>query len=99
MSLIADEREVIVRWSDEDDICIVFTASRPTMTVLDKLVAKFPDTYKLIRAEQDGSAKTYEIADKDLITFRSPRSKKELTEEERKVIADRLAKNRDKGKK
>lgn len=98
MSLEAKEREVVVNWDDSEETCTVFVSSRPTMTVLDKLVEKFPDTYKCIHKEKNGDSKIYEIADKNLITFRSPREKREMTDEQRKVIADRLQKNRNKGK-
>ena len=84
------EMETTVNYNAEEKTAILYTRDKTVMRKLDKLVEKCPDEYKLI-AETDID-KTYEFP-KKLIAFRMPRV---LTDEQRQVMANRLAKARGK---
>lgn len=81
------EQETIVNYNNGDKIASVYTADPYIMRKLDKLVSKYPDTYKVVA--EDNYSKTYEFP-KKLVSFRPPNTKV-LTEEEKQVLRDRLA--------
>ena len=88
--LSAEERETIILFDDSSQECRIYTCSRPMMTKLDKLCATNPKGYRLL--EKDLESKTY-ITKKNLISFRSEKQKRELTEAERAELSERARKN------
>jgi hypothetical protein len=90
-SLSASERETVITYSEENNIATVYTCQRPMMTKMDRLCKSNPDTYKLIKSDE--YSKTYSMP-KSLISFRSSKVKREYSEEQRKVMADRLRQSR-----
>ena len=78
------ERETIIMYNDQERTANVFSASPRVIKKLDELVKEYPDTYKVIKETND--SKTYECP-KKMVFFRKPVV---LTEEQRRVAAERL---------
>lgn len=95
MSLTIEEQETHVNFSRGDSRAEVYASDTTMITKLDKLV-KLPDTeWKLERVSKlkngEVIGKTYSCP-VEFISFRSKRSSRVYTEEERKRIAERLSK-------
>ena len=76
--LTREERETTATWNMTDEPAIVDTADPRRIRKLDKLVEAYPDIYKCIKSDEKYKAKTYTIANPDLITFRKPKSKAQI---------------------
>ena len=87
MSLTAAERETIVTLNDEDDVLHVWTAQRPWITRL----KKNPAARLIEEGKHDGSVWARFELPADLLTFRSKRTRLELTDEQRETRRERLA--------
>lgn len=91
------EQETHIHWMRSDSYAEVFTTDKTTMTKLDRLCEESPENYKL---QEVGTlkgvavSKTYRISDKKLVSFRSRKITRELTDEQRQELADRLRKSR-----
>lgn len=99
MGLSLEEQETHINWTREDQVALVSTTDRTVMTKLDKMCELHPENYictNVGRLMDDHSIveKEYEILDKSLISFRGAKVKRELTEEQRKTIADRFKSRR-----
>lgn len=81
------EMETIINFDRELDTAQIYTADKVMMNKLDKLCKAAPENYKLIR--EDEVSKTY-VFPKNLISLRKPMRKRNLTDEERKNIGERL---------
>lgn len=95
MSLTIEEQETHVNFSRGDSRAEVYASDTTMITKLDKLV-KLPGTeWKLERVSKlkngEVIGKTYSCP-VEFISFRSKRSSRVYTEEERKRIAERLSK-------
>ena len=91
MSLTAYEREFALNFTDADDEAYLLACNRPWITKLDKLVARFPDIYKIkkeIIIDGEVVGKEYTFS-KDLVTIRSPREKREYSEGELEELRER----------
>ena len=86
-SLSAEERETIILFNDSSNECQIYTCSRPIMTKLDKLCEKSAKNYKLVK--QDEYSKTYKT-DKRLISFRTERASRVMTDEQKEAVTRRL---------
>lgn len=88
------ERETIINYNDEEKIAEVYTCNKALMRKLDKFCISHPDTYKLIK--QDDESKTYEFP-KKLVSIRTPRppSTRIMSDEQKQAARDRLAKMRE----
>lgn len=90
-----EEREVIISWRTTDDTVSIYTSDYSYMTKFDKLVEKHPEAWRLKRQELhkgDIVGKSYETSVKCL-TFRSePPKGREMTEEEKRIAAERMRK-------
>ena len=64
------EKESIINYNAGEQTATVYTRDKTVMRKLDKLVADFPDTYKLIN--QTDIDKTYSMP-KSYVTYRKPR--------------------------
>ena len=91
MSLTATERETIVTLNDEDETAHVYTAQRSWITKL----KRNPAATLLEEGTHDGSAWARFELPKGLVSFRSTRVKRELTEEQREELRERMAKARE----
>lgn len=94
MTVSFEEQETVINFNRTGDGAEVWTSDRTTMTKLDKLCEESPEYWKCKKVENflDGSLanKVYTVTDKSLISFRSKKVKRELTEEQRAEMADRL---------
>lgn len=93
LRLSAEERETIILFDDSSIQCTVYTCSKPIMTKLDKLCVSNPDSWSLL--SQDTESKTY-LTEKNLISFRSEKSTRDLTEEQRANVAKRFKQAKEK---
>ena len=87
-----EEQETHINYSRLEKFCTIWTSDSTTITKLDKLCESSPDYYKLVNVgKYKGKVvnKEYQIADKTLISFRSGKIKRELTEEQRKALSER----------
>jgi hypothetical protein len=91
VSLTATERETIVTLNDEDETAHVYTAQRSWITKL----KRNPAATLLEEGTHDGSAWARFELPKGLVSFRSTRVKRELTEEQREELRERMAKARE----
>lgn len=94
--LTASERETIVRWDEENDSMEIFTASNITRTIMNKLLKSSPDAYSIVRDNEGGT--TYMCKDKNMLTLRNSREKRELTPEQKQAQAERIKKMHEKKK-
>ena len=95
MGVAVDEQETTINWGRTEVGAFLETSDRTVMTKLDRLCKEHPENYSCTnvgKAMDDGTilTKAYSIADKSLISFRGAKIPRELTEEQRKAIADRL---------
>ncbi len=92
-----DEQETTISFSRDSESASVWTNDRTVMTKLDKLCEKNPDIYRATevgKAQDDGSILSKEyVMPKLLLSFRSGRTKKVLTEEQKLVLKERALKN------
>ena len=93
-SVSYDEQETTISFSRTDSGAEIWTSDRTTMTRLDRLCAESPEYWKCKKVENflDGSLanKVYTVTDKSLISFRSKKVKRELTNEQRTEMAKRF---------
>lgn len=81
------EMETTINFDREGDNASLYTADSVMMTKLDKLCESSPENYKVIR--QDEISKTYEFP-KKLISLRKASVKRQLTDEEREILSERM---------
>lgn len=87
MSISREEQETIINFSADDKTAWVYTCDPVYIRKMDKLCERCPESYKLIK--QDEYSKTYSMP-KKLVSFRTPVAKRELTDEERAVLSERM---------
>lgn len=85
------EMETTISFNAEENTASLYTRDKAVMRRLDKLVEDFPDIYKLVR--ETDIDKTYEFPKKYAI----PKRPRILSEEQRAVMRERLAKARKEG--
>lgn len=94
MGLPVFEQETTVSFSRDNDMCTVYTSDSTVMTRLDKLAESENAPYWKLKEEHrlrsgDLVGKTYETH-KRLISFRANITTRELTEEQKEAVADRM---------
>lgn len=82
-----EEQEISINATRLDDIATMYCSDSTWITKMDKLVEKSPALFKVMRDDEFG--KTYSFP-KKLISIRSSIVKRELSEEQRKAMGDRL---------
>ena len=92
------EQETVIQFNREDKGCRIWTSDSTMITKLDKRCKLAPDYYtmtKLTRT-QDGevAGKYYEIKDKSLLSFRTLKVERVMSDEQKKAAAERLRKAR-----
>ena len=80
------EMETVVNYNAGEQTATVYTRDKSVMRKLDRLVADYPDIYKLLR--QTDNDKTYSMP-KSYVTYRKPRK---LNDEQREQARRRMAK-------
>ena len=97
MSFITlEEQETTVNFSRMQDTVDIWTSDKTVMTKLDKLCSTAPDFYKLTaehKAQDDAGtiiSKEYQISDKGLLSFRAIKQKRTLTDEQRRILSERM---------
>lgn len=86
MKLSRYEQETVINYNAGEQTATVYTRDKAVMRKLDKLVADFPDIYKLI--DQTDIDKTYSMP-KSYVSYRKP---KKLSEGQREQARLRMAK-------
>lgn len=80
------EMETVVNYNAGEQTATVYTRDKSVMRRLDRLVADYPDSYKLIN--QTDIDKTYSMP-KSYVTYRKPRA---VGNEQREQARQRMAK-------
>lgn len=78
------EQETIINSNNAEKMAEVYTADPVMIRKLDKLVEKYPNTYKVVK--QDDESKTYQFP-KKLIRFGAPVTRVYTEEEKAKLRA------------
>lgn len=86
MSLTAAERETVITMNDEDKVAAIWTAQRPVITKL----KKNPSAVLIEEGNFDGSVWARFELPAGLISFRSVKVRRELTEEQRAEASARM---------
>ena len=92
-SIPLDEQETIIQFTRDQKFATIYTSDSTMITKLDKLCETAPDNYKLEKSETiDGGlvSNFYRLEDKSLISFRSKKVTLNLSDEQRKVLSDRM---------
>lgn len=98
-----EEQETVVNFYRTDHRMSIYTSDQTMITKLMKLLKKSEQNeeagYILVREEKmNGRVVAIEVsAPKHLISLRMPKKKRELTDEERKAMADRMMRARNHG--
>lgn len=101
MGISLIEQETTISFSRTDRSVDIWTSDTTTMTKLDRLCEEAPENYKCIeedslivppgsKAEPDIASKRYRISDKKLLSFRSKLVTRELTDEQKEVLRERM---------
>ena len=80
------EMETVVNYNAGEQTATVYTRDKSVMRRLDRLVADYPDSYKLLN--QTNIDKTYSMP-KLYVTYRKPRA---VSDEQREQVRQRMAK-------
>ena len=87
MKLSIEEQEIHITASRDSDFAEAYVSDTTWITKMDKLVKKSPDLFAVV-AETDWG-KTYRFP-KRLISIRSSIVTREMTDEQKQLVADRL---------
>ena len=87
--LSSEEQETVISWDRVDRTARIYTTDRRYIGKLDKLY----DRVRVYRNADGITAVEYEVPEK-LISFRRETSKKEYTDEEKRLLVERLKKGR-----
>ena len=80
------EMETVVKYNAGEQTATVYTRDKSVMRRLDRLVADYPDSYRLLR--QTDIDKTYSMP-KSFVTYRKPRA---VSNEQREQARQRMTK-------
>lgn len=95
-SLSKYEQEVMINFNAEEDTATIYTANPVWIRKMDKLVEENPEQFQMYRQEKlEGRviSKAYRFP-KRFVTIRSKDLKRELNEEQKAVLKERLNKAR-----
>ena len=98
MGISRQEQETIISFNAEEDTATIWASDPSWIRKMDKLVDSNPDEFKCTRQEEmDGQViqKRYEMP-KKYVSIRSKSRKREMTEEQKKINAERLREARNK---
>lgn len=86
VNLTKYEMETVVNYNAKEQTATVYTRDKSVMRRLDRLVADYPDSYRLLR--QTDIDKTYSMP-KSFVTYRKPRA---VSNEQREQARQRMTK-------
>lgn len=86
-----EEQETIIRWDKKNKEAVIYTHEPSLKRKLEAMAKAYPEEIKLEKAD-NGSVEY--ILPKNLVSIRSPRQGRKLSEEEKRQLAERLAKGR-----
>ena len=92
--VLFDEQETTIQFKRVDDSARICTSDTTMKTKYDKLCKNSPKHWKKI--SEDEVFSSYECTPKSLISARSKVTERELTDEQRQAMADRLRESRNK---
>lgn len=100
MCVPVNEQETVITFSRDSNEATIYTSDTTVMTKLDNLCDS-SDEWELTgtdRAKLTGDvlAKNYRVKNKSLVSFRTRKTKREMTDEQREAAAERLRKARGK---
>ena len=90
------EQEVVINFNAGEEEADLYTANQAWIRKMDKLMEQNPEQFKLIKVDtcqREAVAKRYSFP-KRFITIRSKDVKRDLTDEQRAELAERLSKTR-----
>lgn len=97
MSLEKSERYTMIGIDEDSTKAQIISFIRADLNKLDKLCKQCPKSYQHVSDQFDDDneliGKEF-ICDKRLVSFRAPKNTKEKTEEEKKIIGERLQKGK-----
>ena len=92
------EQETVIQFNREGKGCKIWTSDSTMMTKLDKRCRQAPELYTMLKEThtQDGetAGKFYELKDKTMLSLRSVKVKRVMTEEQKQEAAERLRNSR-----
>jgi hypothetical protein len=92
MSLEKSERYTCIGIDEDSKQAQIITFIRADLNKLEKLCKQYPKSYQHVSDQYDDDeivGKEF-VCDKRLVSFRAPKNVKEKTEEEKKIICERL---------
>lgn len=89
MALSTEEQETVIRFDRNGDVAHIYTSDSTIMTKLDKIYTRVNEH----KSDGETVAVDYDV-DKKLVSFRSKRMKRNLTDEQRKAISERMKRAR-----
>ena len=88
------EQETHIHFMRTDDYASIYATDKTTITKLDRLCKESPEYYQLINVGKlsNGTvvSKTYRLSDKTLVSFRSKKMTREMTDEQREAASIRM---------
>jgi len=92
MGIGTDEQETVVQFNRNGKTATIYTSDSTIMTKLDKLVGNGYYSVQREVKNEDGLvvAKFYSLLDKSLVSFRSSKTTRVLTDEQRKAMGERF---------
>ena len=96
MSLEKSERYIFIGIDEDSSKAQITSFIRSYTNKLDRLCKQYPKSYQHVSDQYDEGeivGKEF-ICDKRLVSFRAPKNTKEKTEEEKKIIGERLQKGK-----
>lgn len=88
-----DEQETIIQFNRDDKYATIYTSDSTMITKLDKLCETSPEYYSIEKQETiDGDlvSKFYRLEDKAFISLRSKKKISNLSDEQRKLLSERM---------
>ncbi len=92
-NLTSYEKETILNYNDEEKDGTVYTCNAAMIRKMDRLAAQYPEEVRQYR--EDEVSKSYYIP-KGWFKIHPPRAKKELSEEEKQILRERMMAMRNK---
>lgn len=96
MAVGLNEQETTINFSRTGSGLDIWTSDTTMMTRLDHLCETAPENYKCVETShfkldpENIASKRYVVSDKSLLSFRSKKVERELTEEQREELRERM---------
>lgn len=92
-----EEQETVIQFNRVEKQAIIYTSDSTMMTKLDRMCANAPGNYSLKSESNDKDGKvvgkTYVLADKTRLSFRSKKTERNLSDEARRKLGERAKHN------